>query len=64
MTIFPSADLFFLLLNWSQLTVVASITIIHKFTQIIVMFLLAVWTLILTAPIDYRGSIGEQLMQC
>ncbi len=31
---------------------------------IIVMFLSAVWTLILTAPIHCRGSIGEQVMQC
>ncbi len=29
---------------------------------IIVMFLLAVWTLILTAPIHYKSSIGEQVM--
>ncbi len=29
---------------------------------IIVMFLSAVWTLILTAPIQCRGSIGEQVM--
>ncbi len=29
---------------------------------IIVMFLSAVWTLILTAPIHYRRSIGEQMM--
>ncbi len=28
---------------------------------IIVMFLSAVWTLILTAPIHYKGSISEQL---
>ncbi len=31
---------------------------------IIVMFLSAVWTLILTAPIHCRGSTGEQVMQC
>ncbi len=31
---------------------------------IIVMLLSAVWTLILTAPIHCRGSIGEQVMQC
>ncbi len=31
---------------------------------IIVMFLSVVWTLILTAPIHYRGSIGEQVMWC
>ncbi len=30
---------------------------------IIVMFLSAVWTLILTAPIHCRGSIGEQVME-
>ncbi len=28
----------------------------------IVMFLSAVWPLIPTAPIHYRGSIGEQVM--
>uniref|UniRef100_A0A9J8AUD6 Phospholipase A and acyltransferase 1-like n=1 Tax=Cyprinus carpio carpio TaxID=630221 RepID=A0A9J8AUD6_CYPCA len=28
------------------------------------MFLSAVWTLILTAPIHCRGSIAEQVMQC
>ncbi len=32
---------------------------------IIVMFILsAVWTLVLTAPIHCRASIGEQVMQC
>ncbi len=31
---------------------------------IIVIFLSAVWTLILTAPIHCRASIGEQVMQC
>ncbi len=31
---------------------------------IIVMFLSAVWTLILTAPIHCRASIAETLMQC
>ncbi len=31
---------------------------------LLVMFLSAVWTLILTAPIHCRGSIGEQVMQC
>ncbi len=31
---------------------------------IIVLFLSAVWTLILTAPIHCRASIGEQVMQC
>ncbi len=31
---------------------------------IIAMLLSAVWTLILTAPIHCRGSIGEQLMEC
>ncbi len=31
---------------------------------IIVMFLSAVWTLILTAPIHCSGSTGEQVMQC
>ncbi len=28
----------------------------------VVMFLSAVWTLILTAPIHCRGSVGEQVM--
>jgi len=28
------------------------------------MFLSAVWTLILTAPIHCRGAISEQVMQC
>ncbi len=38
----------------------------HRFSYmwIIVMFLSAVWTLILTAPIHRRGSTGEQVMQC
>ncbi len=31
---------------------------------IIVMFLSVVWTLILTAPIHCRWSIGEQVMEC
>ncbi len=31
---------------------------------IIVMFLSAVWTLILTAPIHCRGSIAEQVIKC
>ncbi len=31
---------------------------------IIVTFLSAVWTLILTAPIHCRGFIGQQLMEC
>ncbi len=31
---------------------------------IIVMFLSAVWTLILTAPIHCRGSTAEQVMEC
>ncbi len=30
----------------------------------LLMFLSAVWTLILTAPIHCRASIGEQVMQC
>ncbi len=34
------------------------------YLRIIVMYLSAVWTLILTAPIHCRGSIGEQVMQC
>ncbi len=41
--------------------------LLHKtlmdYLWIIVMFLSAVWTLILTAPIHCRGSIGEQVMQ-
>ncbi len=39
-------------LDWSHL----------DYLWIIVMFLSAVWTLILTAPIHCRGSIGEQVM--
>ncbi len=35
-----------------------------NFLWIIVMFLLAVWAIILMAPIHCRGSIGEQVMQC
>ncbi len=31
---------------------------------VIVMFLSAVWTLILTAPIHCRWSVGEQVMEC
>ncbi len=31
---------------------------------IFVMFLSAVWTLILMAPIHCRGAIGEQVMEC
>ncbi len=31
---------------------------------IIIMFLSAVWTLILTAPIHFRQSIGEKVMEC
>ncbi len=31
---------------------------------IIVMFFIGVWTLILTAPIHCRVSIGEQVMEC
>ncbi len=33
-----------------------------NYLWIIVMFLSAVWKLILTAPIHYKGSIGEQVM--
>ncbi len=35
---------------------------VDYFMRIIMMFLSAVWTLILTAPIHCRGSIGEQVM--
>ncbi len=31
---------------------------------LLVMFLSAVWTLILMAPIHCRRSVGEQVMQC
>ncbi len=31
---------------------------------IIVMLLSAAWTLIVTAPIHCRGSIGEKVMEC
>ncbi len=34
------------------------------YLRIIVMFLSAVWTLILTAPIHCSGSISEKVMQC
>uniref|UniRef100_A0A671KS68 Stereocilin n=1 Tax=Sinocyclocheilus anshuiensis TaxID=1608454 RepID=A0A671KS68_9TELE len=34
----------------------------HRVVWIIVMFLSAVWTLMLTAPIHCRGSTGEQVM--
>ncbi len=33
-----------------------------SYLWIIVMFLSALWTLILTAPIHCRGSTGEQVM--
>ncbi len=40
----------------------------HKYSGMdslwIVIFLSAVWTLILTAPIHCRGSIAEQVMEC
>ncbi len=39
-------------------------TFIDGLEWIIVMFLSAVWTLILTAPIHCRGSTGEQVMEC
>ncbi len=35
-----------------------------EYLWIIVILLSAVWTLILTAPIHCRGSIGEQVTQC
>ncbi len=34
------------------------------YLRIAVMSLSRVWTLILTAPIHCRGSIGEQVMEC
>ncbi len=43
-----------LLMDWSGV----------DYLWIIVMFLSAVWTLILTAPIHCRGSIVEQVMEC
>ncbi len=43
-----------LLMDWSGV----------DYLLIIVMFLSAVWTLILTAPIHCRASIGEQVMLC
>ncbi len=46
------ASLFVNLMDWSGV----------DYLWIIVMFLSAVWTLILTAPIHCRGSIGEQVM--
>ncbi len=39
-------------------------TLIDGMEWTIVMFLSAVWTLILTAPIHCRGSIAEQVMEC
>ncbi len=39
-------------MNWSRV----------YYLWIIVMFLSAVWTLILMAPIHSRGSVGEQVM--
>ncbi len=33
-------------------------------SRLLVMFLSAVWTLILTAPIHCRGHIGEQVTEC
>ncbi len=39
-------------------------TLTDGLVWIIVMFLSAVWTLILTAPIHCRASISEQVMQC
>ncbi len=44
---------FFLNMDWGGV----------NYLWIIVMFLSAVWTLILTAPIHCRGSISEQVMQ-
>ncbi len=35
-----------------------------EWCRLLVMFLSAVWTLILTAPIHCRASNGEQVMQC
>ncbi len=37
---------------------------LRDYLWIIMMFLSAIWTLILTAPIHCRGSIGEQVIQC
>ncbi len=59
--------------SWKQLLEMKNILyIMQLFTRhwwtgvvwIIAMFLSAVWTLILTAPIHHRGAIGEQVMQC
>ncbi len=41
-----------------------ALNIALNYLWIIVMYLSAVWTLILTAPIHCRGSIGEQVMEC
>ncbi len=53
---------------WLVWTIVLFLTNMHLFTitdglWIILMCLSTVWTLILTAPIHCRASIGEQVMQ-
>ncbi len=51
-----------LFLTNTQLFTSQDINLCIEVVWIIVMFLSAVWTLILTAPIHCRGSIGEQVM--
>ncbi len=48
--------------NKFKIIIMMELFINKKVMWIIVMFLSAVWTLIVTAPIHCRGSIGEQVM--
>ncbi len=50
--------------QWFKVKNVLMILLGVDYLWIIVMFLSSVWTLVLTAPIHCRGSIGEQVMQC
>ncbi len=51
-------------LAWHHLLSNGSSAVYVGYLWIIVMFLSAVWTLILTAPIHRRGSIAETVMLC
>ncbi len=53
-----------LFLTNTQLFTLQDVNWWSEVVWIIVMFLSAVWTLILTAPIHCRGSTGEQVMEC
>ncbi len=53
-----------LFLTNMQLFASQDINTLTGFVWIILMFLSAVWTLILTAPIHCRASIAEEVMQC